>query len=190
MQPLDALFSPPEQRLMATVLTDPEKDFGTVELLSRIGSSRSAGSSLLKRWLEAGLLKERRIGNQRRLAANPDFLLYPELRQMTMKTVGLAQPLARALAPLASQLREAFVFGSVAAGRDTSDSDIDLLIVGYVDLFSVSPLLDAAEQELGRPGHANIYSDEEWLSIDDQVLRSIKTGPRIDLMGELSATAG
>lgn len=104
MRPLDALFSPPEQQLIATVLVHPEKDFGTVELLSRMGSSSSAGSTLLKRWIESGLLKEWRIGNRRRLTANPDFLLYPELRKMALKTVGLAQPLARALAPLANQL--------------------------------------------------------------------------------------
>jgi predicted nucleotidyltransferase len=189
MNPLDALFSPPEQRLIATVLSHPEKDFGTVELLNQMGSSRSAGSNVLKRWVESGLLKERRIGNQRRLAANPDFLLYPELRKMALKTVGLAQPLARALAPLAEQLQEAFVFGSVATGKDTSESDIDLVVVGDVDLFTVSPLLDSVEQELGRSIHVNIYSKEEWASDDDPILQSIKRGPRIDLMGELHGAA-
>ena len=189
MHPLDALFSPAEQRLIATVIAHPEKDFGTVELLSRIGSSRSAGSSLLKRWVETGLLKEHRIGNQRRLAANPDFLLYPELRKIAMKTVALAQPLARALSPIAGLLREAFVFGSVAAGKDTSDSDIDLAVVGDVDLFTVSPLLDSVQQELGRHIHINIYGEDEWSSGDDHILQSIKTGPRIDLIGELRGTA-
>lgn len=189
MQLLDALFSPPEQRLLATVLTHPEKDFGTLELLNLMGSSRSAGSTVLKRWVESGLLKERRIGNQRRLAANPDFLLYPELRNIALKTVGLAQPLARALAPLADKLQDAFVFGSVAAGTDTSDSDIDLVVVGDLDLLTVSPLLDFVEQELGRPIHVNVYSMEEWSLSGDPVLQSIKTGPRIDLTGELHCAA-
>lgn len=185
MQPLDAIFSPPEQRLLATVLGHPDKDYGTVELLSKMGSSRGSGSTLLQRWVDSGLLKEKRVGNQRRLTANPQFLLYPELRKMAMKTVGLAQPLAQALSPLAGMLEEAFVFGSVAAGKDTSVSDIDLAIIGDVDLFAVSPLLDPVEQELGRPVHVNIYSSEEWSSESDPVVRAIKTCPRIDLMGEL-----
>lgn len=188
MRPLDILFSPPEQRLIATVLTHPERDFGTLELLSKMGSSRSAGSVVLKRWVESGLLKERRVGNQRRLTANPDFILYPELRKMALKTVSLAEPLAGALAPISGRLREAFVFGSVAAGKDTNDSDIDLVVVGDVDLFTVSPLLDSVEQELGRPIHVNVYNEDEWLSCDDPVLQSIKVGPRIDLMGELRGT--
>ncbi|WP_305825626.1 nucleotidyltransferase domain-containing protein [Massilia brevitalea] len=188
MQPLDAIFSPPEQRLLATVLAHPEVDYGTLELLSEMGSSRGAGSTLLNRWVEFGLLKEKRVGNQRRLTANPQFLLYPELRRMALKTVGLSQPLARALRPLADKLHEAFVFGSVAAGTDTSDSDIDLVVVGDVDLFAVSPLLDTVEQELGRPIHVNVYSAEEWSSESDPVLQAIKAGPRIDLTGELRGT--
>src|SRR6185369_7464643 len=72
MRPLDALLSQPEQRLIGTVLAHPGQEFGTLELLSRMGSSRSAGSAVIQRCVESGLLKERRVGNQRRLAANPD----------------------------------------------------------------------------------------------------------------------
>jgi predicted nucleotidyltransferase len=136
--------------------------------------------------VESGLLKERKVGNQRRLTANPDYILYPELRRMVLKTVGLAEPLARALAPIADRLCEAFVFGSVAAGKDTSESDIDLAVVGDVDLFTVSPLLDLVERELGRPIHVNVYSENEWSSSQDKILQSIKDGPRINLIGAMS----
>jgi predicted nucleotidyltransferase len=191
VRPLDALISAPEQRLMGTVLAHPDRDYGTLELLTTMGSSRSAGSTVLNRWVRAGLLLERRIGNQRRLAVNKNFLLYPELQRMALKTVGLTLPLARAMAPLASKISEAFVFGSVAAGTDTSLSDIDLAVVGDLDLFTLSPLLDVAERELGRPIHANVYSVVEWSSPDDPILRSIRTGPRLDLTGALrEQTAG
>jgi len=190
MQPLDVLLSPAEQRLMKAVLLHPERDFGTVELLDRMGSSRSAGSAVLKRWVEGGLLRERRVGNQRRLAANPAFLLYPELRRMVVKTVGVAQPLARALRPLTRRLESAFVFGSVAAGTDSSESDIDLAVVGDITLFDISPLLDAAQAELGRPVHVNLYTAAEWARDDDPVLAAVRQGPRIDLMEALHAEAG
>ena len=185
MRPLDALLSQPEQRLIGAVLAHPGQEFGTLELLSRMGSSRSAGSAVIQRCVESGLLKERRVGNQRRLAANPDFILYPELRRIVLKTIGLTEPLARALVPVADRLKEAFVFGSVASGTDRTDSDIDLALVGDLDLFSISPLLDAAQQELGREVHANIYSEKEWASTEDPVIRSIRSGQRIDLMEAL-----
>ncbi|WP_457389706.1 nucleotidyltransferase domain-containing protein [Roseateles sp. P5_E1] len=190
MRPLDVLLSPAEQRLMSAVMLHPDRDFGTVELLDRMGSSRSAGSTVLKRWVDSGLLRERRVGNQRRLAANPAFLLYPELRRMIVKTVGVAQPLAQALHPLTHRLESAFVFGSVAAGTDDSESDIDLAIVGDITLFDVSPLLDAAQAELGRPVHVNLYTAAEWAQNDDPVLTAVRQGPRIDLMEALHAEAG
>jgi len=46
-----------------------------------------------------------------------------------LKTVGLAEPLRDALAPLAEQIDLAFIYGSVASGEDRADSDIDLLVV-------------------------------------------------------------
>lgn len=94
----------------------------------------------------------------------------------------LLQPLAHALAPIAQQLKEAFIFGSVATSSDTSESDIDLAVVGNVDLFSLSPLLDNAERDVGRHIHVSLYSEVEWASTDDAVIRDIKAGPRIDLI--------
>lgn len=185
MRPLDVFVSQPEQRLMGAVLAHPERDYGTLELLGIMGSSRGSGSTIINRWVDCGLLRERRVGNQRRLAVNTAFVLYPELRRMVLKTIGLTTPLAEALAPVASRISEAFVFGSIAAGTDTSQSDIDLAIVGDVDLFSVSPLLDSVEQHLGRQIHANVYGNDEWSSREDPVVKVIKAGPRIDLMGEL-----
>jgi uncharacterized protein len=189
MRPLDILFTVPEQRLLAAVMADPGRDFGTVELLDRIGSSRSAGSALLNRWVEAALLRERRVGNQRRLAVNPDFLLYQELRRIAVKTVGLTEPLADALSPVADRLREAYVFGSVAAGTDHGGSDIDVALIGDVSLFEVSPLLDRAQELLGRAVHVNIYSAGEWDGGNDAVLQSIKTGPLVDLKGGMNGKA-
>jgi uncharacterized protein len=189
MRPLDVLFTSPQQRLLGAVLANPERDFGTLELLRHIGSSRSAGAALIQKFVDGGLLRERRLGNQRRLSANPDFFLYPELRRIVLKTVGVVEPLARALRPLRKRIKEGFVFGSVARGEDNAGSDIDLALVGDLDLFAVSPLIDIAEAELGRQVHANIYSTEEWARDTDAVIRSIRNGPKLDLMEALHAKA-
>ncbi|CAN5678807.1 hypothetical protein BH09PSE5_BH09PSE5_48030 [soil metagenome] len=181
MRPLDAFLTKPEQRLLSVLLRRPGQDFGTLELLKYMENGRGAGSAVIKRWVDSGLLWERKVGNQRRLSVNPQFLLYPELRRMVLKTVGLTEPLAKALAPVADRLIDAFVFGSVASGTDTSASDIDVAVAGDVDLFDISPLLDGVQEELGRAVHVNVYSPLDWDS-DDLVLAAIKQGPRIDLM--------
>ena len=72
----------------------------------------------------------RRIGNQKHYQANAASPLYSELRNIVLKTVGLAEPLRAALKPLSSAaIRAAFVYGSVAKATDQSASDIDLMVI-------------------------------------------------------------
>lgn len=91
-------------------------------------------------------------------------------------------PLAQALKPVAARLTEAFVFGALATGKGTDQGEIDLALVGDVDLFEVSPLLDKAEHELGRPVHASLWSRDEWATEGGVFQRALKSGPRIDLL--------
>lgn len=76
--------------------------------------------------------------------------------------VGLAEPLREALMPFASRIVAAFVFGSVAKQRDTSASDIDLMVVSgdvtYADVFGA---LEPASARLGRAVNPTLYSPQE-----------------------------
>ena len=62
--------------------------------------------------------------------ANKESPIFDDLRGLIMKTVGLVEPIQSALRKFRTQIRFAFVYGSVAKGLDTSKSDIDLIIVG------------------------------------------------------------
>ena len=77
-----------------------------------------------------GLLKREKRGNQQVYRADTSGPIYTELTSILRKTSGLAEVLAQALAPAASQLRVAFVFGSVAQGRETAGSDVDVMLIG------------------------------------------------------------
>ena len=46
--------------------------------------------------------------------ANPDCPIFAELKGLMIKTTGVAEVLRAALAPLAAQIRVAFIYGSVA----------------------------------------------------------------------------
>src|SRR5690606_9799523 len=102
------------------------------------------------------------------------------------KSVGLADVLIEALAPLADRIEAAFVFGSMARGTESADSDIDLLIVGAVDFGSVVDALQAAQQRLGRDINPKAYSLREWKSMllaGDSVAVEVVARPRILLIG-------
>lgn len=64
---------------------------------------------------------------------------------------------------------------------------MDLVLIGDLNLFDVSPALDAARVELGRPIHVNLYAPLEWASETDLVIRALRDGPRLDLLEALRA---
>lgn len=174
----DFLLTPGQQRILGPLLLNPGRKFKLTELLRLSGPGRGAGQLQVAKLLRAGVLTEEHLGNQRHIRINEGFPLYPELRSICLKSFGLKEKLIEVLRPVASQLHEAFVFGSVARGDDRSDSDIDLMVVGRIDLISLINVIVPAEQEVGRPIHVNLYDPEEWESLKqtDSVIARITEG--------------
>jgi predicted nucleotidyltransferase len=99
---------------------------------------------------DAGVLERRVQGRQVFYRAAVSCPIYPELRSIVIKTVGAVRLLARALTPLQESIDVAFVFGSMAAGTERADSDVDLMVVGDATLLEVSGTLAQARAALGR----------------------------------------
>ena len=102
-------------------------------------------------------------GHQEHYQANAASPLFGELRNIVLKTVGLADPLRDALTPLSSPIRAAFVYGSVAKAADHSGSDIDLVIVSnsltHGEVFSA---LERVAKSLGRPVNPTLVTVAEF----------------------------
>ena len=64
--------------------------------------------------------------------------------------------------PLKDGLEVAFVHGSVAKSSEVAASDVDVVVIGSMGLADLSPILAKAEQRLGRPVNANVYSPQEF----------------------------
>jgi predicted nucleotidyltransferase len=148
-----------QQRVLGILFAEPDRSFPATELIARAGVGTGAVHRELTRLVDAGLVTATPVGKQRRYEANRESPLFPELHGLVLKTVGLVEPLRRALSPFGSQIRAAFVYGSVAKGADTARSDIDLMVVGddvaYSELYAA--LVDA-EAALSRPVDPTIFS--------------------------------
>lgn len=158
-----ALFTPVQQRVLGLLFGQPQRRFQSAELIRLAGSGTGAVHRQLQRLASAGLVAVTREGNQKYYQANQDSPVYLELHGLTVKTMGVAQPLRAALEPLAGRIVAAFVFGSVAKGSDHAGSDLDLLVVGddlaYADVYTA---LEAAEIRLARPVNPTVMSRTEW----------------------------
>ena len=159
----DALFSATQQRVFAFLFGQPERSFFATELIGLIGAGSGAVQRELARLAQSGLVSVTRVGHQKHYQANPHSPIFTELRDITRKTVGLADPLREALAPLAPQIAVAFVFGSVAKRTHNAASDIDVLVlsdsVDYADAFAA---LQTAEARLARRINPTVYTPADW----------------------------
>ena len=131
-------------------------------MIGLVGAGSGAVQRELARLEQSGLVTVRRLGTQKHYQANPDSPLFAELCAIARKTVGLAEPLREALAPLARKIAAAFVYGSIAKRQDTAASDIDLMVVSdtltYADVFGV---LEPVQVRLGRTINPTVYSRKE-----------------------------
>ncbi len=158
----DALFTGTQQRVLVLLFGQPDRSFYANELIALARAGSGAVQRELARLAKSGLATVQVSGNQKHYQANPDSPIFQELCGVVRKTMGLAEPLREALAPLAKRIHAAFVYGSVAKRSDSASSDIDLMIVSndltYADLFEA---LEAVSQQLGRKVNATIFTPSE-----------------------------
>lgn len=183
----DALLTKTQQKVLGLLYSRPEKSFYTKEILRLTGMGVATIKRELDRMKAAGILSMSKIGNQHHYQANPSCPIYNELLGIVKKTFGVADVLSQALSPLADKIDWVFVFGSVASGKETSDSDIDLMIIGTVGFTDAVGALYSIQETLGREINPKIYRKDEWVQMldnKDAFIKEVMLKPRMDVMGE------
>ena len=185
----DALFGRTKQRVLGLVFGQPQRSFGTVELIKLAASGRGAVQRELELLSRAGLIKSEIVGLQKRYRANEDAPVFEELRRIVEKTSGVAAIVAAALAPLESKISAAILYGSIAKQEDTSRSDIDVLLVSDdVTMEDAYRAFESAEARLGRRISPTIYDRAEFRTrrqAKHGFVSKVLNGPHVLLSGTL-----
>jgi predicted nucleotidyltransferase len=108
-----------------------------------------------------GLVTKTKRGNIVYYEADRMHPAFEDLKRVFLKTVALGDVLREALVPLADKVKLAFIFGSLAQGSETAQSDIDLFLVGELSLRETVKLLASVVSELGREFIPGVYPPEE-----------------------------
>ena|SRR6266446_590986 len=184
----DALFAKVQQRVLAVLFGNTRRSFYANEVIGLARSGTGAVQRELTRLEASGLVTVTRVGKQKHYQANAGSPLFEELRALVLKTVGLADVLRAALAPVSRSIRVAFVYGSIPKGSDTAASDIDLMVISdrltYPDLFSA---LEGASAQLGRKVAPTIYSPKELskrMKQDNAFITRVLAQPKLWLIGD------
>lgn len=156
------LFGQTRRRILSLLYGRTDEEFYVREIARTTGTSPGAVQRELRTLQEAGIIRRRARGSQVYYGANPDCPIYGELRDIMIKTAGLADVLRAALAPLRDRIRVAFVFGSFARSEARSGSDVDLMLVGDIGFAEAATTLREAQSTLGRDVNPVVYSEAEF----------------------------
>jgi predicted nucleotidyltransferase len=183
----NALFPKVRQRVLAVLFGTPDSSFYANEVIALAQSGTGAVQRELLALSEAGLLLVSKQGNQKHYQANACAPVFAELRGLVLKTMGLADVIRTALAPLAAQINIAFIYGSVARQQDTAHSDVDVMIVssnlGYGEVFGA---LETAAVSLSRKVNPTLYTPDDWakrIEQDSAFISRVLQQPKIWLIG-------
>jgi predicted nucleotidyltransferase len=184
---LPSLFGKTRQALLALLFTRPDEELLQEQLILHAGLGRGSVQRELEFLARAGIARRTVHGRQVYFQANPDCPIFPELRSLVVKTSGVADVLRAALAPLASRIRVAFVYGSVARGDEKRASDVDVMVVGEAAFTEVVDALARAQDALGREVNPTVYPPDEFrtkVNAKHHFLVTVIHGDKLFLIGD------
>ncbi len=146
---LDALITGKTRiRLILRFFLNPSASSYLREIAAEFRESTNAIRIELKRFVEAGLLVERRRGGKVFYSANEAHPLFAEIHSIVQKTLGIDKLLDELIKKVGA-VKRAFIVGDYAKGVDSGI--VDLILVGQeIDMAFLHGLATRVEGLIGR----------------------------------------
>jgi len=142
------------------------------ELSNEFGVSTNSVREELNQLTRTKLLTSERNGRQVFYQANRDHPLFPELRSMVCKVMGMDQVIDGIVQRL-GDLDIAYLMDDYAEGKDTGI--IDLVLVGNIDPYHLNDLTQKTERYVKRKIRSLVMTREEYQTF----LPELKKRPRL-----------
>lgn len=182
----EIVFKEYRRRVLGLLLLTPDESYHVREIARLTGTVAGTLHKELTKLAEAGVLLREPQGKQVYYRANTDCLIFEELASILRKTSGVKDILAEQLRPRSDDIKAAFVFGSVASGKATAESDIDVLVIGDLSFSDAVKALYPAQDVLGREINPKVYNHNEWQkAIQEQssFIKDVMEKPKLFLIG-------
>jgi len=156
----ELLSSRARAEIFRLLLSGTGEELHVREIERRSGLNDSTLRQELRKLVRLDLVQSRRDSNRVYYRAKTESPLYPEIRNLVLKTSGLSDVLKSALTD--KRIGVAFVFGSIARGEEKAGSDVDLMVIGQLGLRDLSRLLSGIEEKIGREVNPHVLREEEF----------------------------
>jgi predicted nucleotidyltransferase len=180
----ELLSSRARAEIFRLLLSGTGEELHVREIERRSGLNDSTLRQELRKLVRLDLVQSRRDSNRVYYRAKTESPLYPEIRNLVLKTSGLSDVLKSALTD--KRIRVAFVFGSIARGDEKAGSDVDLMVIGQLGLRDLSRLLSGIEEKIGREVNPHVLRQEEFkkrVRAREHFVSSVMETPKIFIIG-------
>jgi len=168
---LDSLITSKTRiKLLLKFFLNPETKGYLRGLADEFGESTNAVRIELNRLAEAGLLEMSSEGRTKIYQANTKHNLFRDLQNIVQKFVGIDQIVEHVVAKLGN-VKLALITGDYARGIDSGI--IDLVVVGEVDKFYLSKLVEKSEKLIKRKIRTLVLSEDDY-SLYQQKIKNEK----------------
>lgn len=188
MRLTDIITSEVRVKLMIELFSETNKQLYVRELTRRVGTEINAVRRELKRFLKAGIIRKEQRGNRLYYLIRKDHPFYYEILGMVAKEIGIGRLLLDNEGQL-GKIKLALLACSFAEGREASSNELDLLIVGDVDLQALSEIIKKASATLGREINYTVMSENDFIYHKKRrefFLMSFLIAPHIFIAGDAS----
>lgn len=146
-------------KLLVRFFFNPKTSSYLRELAKEFGVSTNSVREELNQLTQTQLLKSEKRGRQVFYVANQSHPLFPELKSMVEKVMGIDQVIDGIVNRL-GDLEKAYLIDDYAQGKDTGI--IDLVLVGDINQYHLNDLSIKTERYIKRKIRSLVLSPEEY----------------------------
>jgi len=157
----DFMISRVRVKMMKLFFSNPDEMYYVREITREINEEINAVRRELERMLGSSLLKSEERGNRLYYFLNKDYLYYQELIQLVAKSTGLGKKIRKKRRAL-GKLDFVMFSGKFIRGQIPGQNEVDMLIIGEVNLQELQKIIKGYEQDLNREINYAVFSLEEF----------------------------
>lgn len=147
-------------KLLTKLMMEPERQFYIREISRETQIPYGMVYKELDNLKQLGIIKSQKKGKITLLQVNKETPYYKDLRNLIMKTTGISNIIQNHLKH--PDIEYLLVFGSIASGEDTPESDIDLMIIGDIPEIKLIEEAKEIEKNIGRELNYILWTREEF----------------------------
>jgi predicted nucleotidyltransferase len=174
-----------QARILAWLLLAPEREQPIASLVPIAGVAQPNILREVNRLVEAGLLRERRAGHTRLVAADTSSPYYQPLVQILGRAYGPAQAVPEELTDV-PRIERAVIVGSWAqrfqGEPGPPPNDVDVVVVGTPDRRALRRANARLEERLGVPVQITVVTPKEWDAKSSGFLADVQQRPHLTVL--------